>query len=284
MSGWVVLFHCDGRPVERACFSKLMAALAHRGPDGSDVVIAGSVALGHQHFWTTSEETGERQPLYSSAPEVDLVFDGRLDNRESLLAELAIESPGFAPISDSALVLRAFRHWGEDCFSHLEGPFALALFDRVRRCLVCARDVLGERSLVYHSSPKMVVVASEEVAVLSHPQVSERTHGESVSRHFALLGPTSGATFYDDLREVPPAHFLRFEEAGETCRQYWDLDPHRQIRYRDDRDYACHFSELLRESVTSHLRAPSSAPAVLNPDAPADARKGTGAQEPAKRS
>lgn len=263
VSGWVVLFHRDGRSVEPACFANLMAALAHRGADGCDVVIDGSVGLGHQHFWTTSEENGERQPIHSSEADVDLVFDGRLDNRESLLAELAIESPLARPLSDAAVALRAFGRWRDDCFSHFEGPFAMAFFDRVRRSLLCARDALGERTLVYYSSPTLVIVASEEAAVLSHPQVSQRTDRESVARHFALLGPNPGATYFEDLRELPPAHVLHIRATGESCRRYWDLDPGHQIRYRDDRDYADHFLALLRDSVESHLRTSSSSPAVL---------------------
>ena len=50
-------------PASPDLLEPLTATLAHRGTDGCDLLILGSAALGHQHFWTTPEEVGERQPL-----------------------------------------------------------------------------------------------------------------------------------------------------------------------------------------------------------------------------
>jgi asparagine synthase (glutamine-hydrolysing) len=36
--------------------------------------------------------------------------------------------------------------------------------------------------------------------------------------------------------------------------RYWDIDPRREIRYRDDRDYVAHFRSLYREAVWARLR------------------------------
>ncbi len=69
-----------------------MERLNHRGPDGSDVFLAGHVAMGHWHFWTTPEEVGERQPLELAGLPFKIVLDGRLDNRADLISEFEVST------------------------------------------------------------------------------------------------------------------------------------------------------------------------------------------------
>ena len=87
-----------------------------------------SIAVGHQHFWTTPEEVGERQPLSDTAGRYVVALDGRLDNRDELLVSLSLSEPH---ISDAPLVLLAYTQWGEACFSRMVGPLAAVLVDTV---------------------------------------------------------------------------------------------------------------------------------------------------------
>src|SRR5581483_6582790 len=100
MSGFILVFNRERVPVEPTVMARMMAALAHRGPDGADTCLSTAVGLGHLHFWTTPEEVGERQPLADASGRVHLVFDGRLDNRKELLGTLACANP---KASDAAL-------------------------------------------------------------------------------------------------------------------------------------------------------------------------------------
>lgn len=63
MSGLVLISHSDGSLVAREVVERILAALSHRGPDGAELVVRGTVGLGYQHFWTTVEEIGCRQPV-----------------------------------------------------------------------------------------------------------------------------------------------------------------------------------------------------------------------------
>ena len=57
-----------------------MAARPERGPDGQGIQIQHQIALAHQHFWITPEESGEIQPLVEKG--LILSCDVRLDNRD----------------------------------------------------------------------------------------------------------------------------------------------------------------------------------------------------------
>ncbi|MGB7188509.1 MAG: hypothetical protein WBD10_00090, partial [Acidobacteriaceae bacterium] len=92
MAGIAGIYCADGRPADVAELKRMAAAVEHRGPDGIGYWNAGPVALAHLQFCTTPESLDERQPLVSPGGEACLVWNGRVDNREELLAGL--ESAG----------------------------------------------------------------------------------------------------------------------------------------------------------------------------------------------
>ena len=264
MSGLLLIHHRDGRPVERPLALRLLAALDHRGPDGRDVCWAPGAALGHQHFWTTPEEIGERQPLSDAAGGVHLALDGRLDNREELIAALrsALAEPIGDDLSDAALLLHAYHAWGDGFLARLLGPLAVVVLDLQRRRVVCGRDALGDRSLFYYLDPRLFALASEAHALLLHPQVSSRPDESTLARFCALRAPAPGASFFADVRELPPAHGLSVGPDGVRLWRHWSPRVESAPPRRSDADYIAEFRTVLRDSVLCRMRAPA-APAVL---------------------
>ena len=260
MSAFNVISHRDSSPVDRRELAAMQAALAHRGPDGANEILVEGVALGHQHFRTTAEEREERQPLHDTARRVWVAFDGRLDEREQLCREL-----GIAPtesLSDAALILAAYRQWQDDLLPHLVGSFALVVVDLDRRQILAGRDSLGDCTLFYAFDARHAAVASEEQALLTLPRVSRRPNETSLARFFAVQAPESGATFFAEVWELPPAHCLLIRTEGIERTRYWAPDLGRRLAYRSDDQYSEHLLELLRSAVRCRLRA-SSPPAVL---------------------
>ena len=126
-----------------------MNHLSHRGPDGRDSLDRDQVAMGHWHFWTTPEEVGEHQPLRIPDLPYTIVMDGRLDNRSDLIHLLDLDSAEASLLSDANLALRAYAHWGEDCFSRFIGEFSMVIYDPINHEVICARDPMGNRTMFY---------------------------------------------------------------------------------------------------------------------------------------
>ena len=263
MSAFAVIAHRDGSPVEAELLDRMIRALSARGPDGCDRLVRGWLGLAHQHFWTTPEEVGERQPLTAMPAEVLLVFDGRLDNREALLAALgSAGSDRVGPVSDAELVLAAYQRWGQNFCQHLIGPYALVIVDLERRQVVCARDPLGDRTLFYHLSNDKLLVASEESALLAHPEVGVALDETHLACFFALRVPADGSTFFERVDELLPGEILRVDQESVRRAELWQPGADPQMRRRSDSDLEDEFLELLRQAVRCRLRA-TTPPAVM---------------------
>lgn len=215
MSGILGLWNHDGRPVEAEVVARMRQTLAHRS--GLECLVVSS--------------TGQRPAL---------VFDGRLDNRDELLAEVAPGRPvdhdplaarrdagsAYPDISDADLALAAYLAHGDGFAARLNGDFALALFDPARRWLVLVRDAIGVRPLYYCSTPGAFVFASEIKALLAHPAVRTRPNDDVLADYlFNLLAAddTGGLTFFENVHAVLPAHLVVATGNRVTARRYWDF-------------------------------------------------------------
>src|SRR5258708_2904170 len=95
----------DGRPTNQDCLDRVTAVLAPYGPDGCSVWSDGGATILYRPFHTTKESRGETQPYRSKSGAI-VTWDGRLDNRRTLLDQLQGAVPRNSP--DVAIVAAAF--------------------------------------------------------------------------------------------------------------------------------------------------------------------------------
>ena len=254
MSGLLGIWNLDGRPVEELLVGSLARTLAHRGSDGCGLWTQGGVGLACQLLRVTPEASAEVQPLVHPSGSV-LIFDGRLDNREELLALL----PRHVGLTDDApdpeLVLAAYEHYGERFPEHLAGDFALGLFDPIRRQLLLARDPIGIRPLHYARVGSTFLFASEIKTILAHPVITPEPN-DDVLAEYLLSGPGDpmGMTCFKDVFSLLPAHFALLSHGGMEVRRYWDFDLTRRVRYASFEDYAAAFRDHLERAVRRRTR------------------------------
>jgi asparagine synthase (glutamine-hydrolysing) len=258
MSGILGVWNLDGRPLERASLSKLGATIAHRGPDAYDSWVDGPVGLACHLLRVTPESAIETQPVIG-ASRVVAVFDGRLDNREELLASLPVSPRLNASSPDPDIVVAAYENFGEHFTERLNGDFALGLFDPGRQKLVLARDAIGVRPLYYcwTANRKTFLFASEIKALLAHPEVSTQPNPDALAD--LLLGCRvlipQGITCFQGVHSVPPSHVATLTAGEFKTRRYWDFDPAARIRLGSFPEYAEAFRERFETAVRRRLRS-----------------------------
>jgi asparagine synthase (glutamine-hydrolysing) len=242
--------------VELETLQKMAEAAAHRGPDGIRYWRDGSAGLVHLALNVTPESLRERQPLVSRRGDLVLAADARVDNRDELIRTLT--SKGYlrdrAP-TDADVILAAYQCWGEACPEHIIGDFAFVIWDAVRRSLFAARDPMAMRALYYRVEPRRVLFATEVKQILAAPHVPAQIFDPAVGAHLAGHAGEPGWTFYDGISQLPPAHALMTDAAGNRTWRYWDIDLGFRIEYADEGEYAEHFLEIFKEAVRCRLRS-----------------------------
>src|SRR5580658_7495768 len=135
--------------------------LRHRGPDGRKFVVDGRAGVGHCLMRVNREDLFEAQPIRDREAGLMVAADCRIDNREELAEQFGIGAAALRDLPDSALVLRAYKEWGEDCAGHLLGDFAFAVWDAGAGKFVLGRDHMGQRNVFYHAGDNFFAFATE---------------------------------------------------------------------------------------------------------------------------
>lgn len=255
MSGIAGVYHLDGLPASQSETARMVQTLAHRGPDHMGVHIRASVGLGHHMLWTTPESLREELPAVDASGTLAITADAVLDNRAALLAALAIDQPP-AEVSDSALILAAYRAWGEQCAARLLGAFAFAIWDAAKRQLFCARDHFGVKPFYYYYRARdRFLFGSEIKALLAIAETPRQLNEAMVVDYLLSALDDRSLTFFQGIFRLPAAHYLVVNDDALRIEPYWSLDAKQAVRLPSDEAYAEAFRELFIEAVRCRLRS-----------------------------
>jgi asparagine synthase (glutamine-hydrolysing) len=255
-------FHLDGQSATRDEIAAMSSALAHRGRDGAGIWCGDVVALAHQMLITTPESVSEVQPVVRSQPDLVLVADARIDNRDELLRQLQL--PRGHRSTDSEIILAAYELWGHECVERLIGDFAFAVWDVRAHTLFCARDPMGVKPFYYFRSDRLFAFASELKSLFTLPSLTPTIDPEEVALFIGWSHEERTRTIYRDMLRLPAAHTLVVTPERATLRQYWSADSARDVRFRSDEEYTEAFRDIFGAAVDARLRSAQPIGATLS--------------------
>jgi asparagine synthase (glutamine-hydrolysing) len=278
MCGITGIVALNGKGVDPAALQTMNDIQAHRGPDGERFMLAFRAAgefqhalLPHTDQWQTQTPVkvglGHRrlaildlsdrglQPMTVEDTREWIVFNGEIYNHIELRDELVAHGYRFTTRTDTEVLLQAYRHWGEECLTRLEGMYAFAIWDAARGRLFCARDRLGIKPFYYATPNGQLIFASEIKALLTFPGVQRVPDDDAVLGFLIHANCDYGErTVLRDIKALPAAHSLTVDlSTGHwVTRPYWHLAPWPTNGAKDEK-YITRLRNLLVETTCKHL-------------------------------
>ena len=234
-------------------------AMAHRGPDDAGEWWSrnGCVGLAHRRLSIIDLSAAGHQPMSDVAGRLTIVFNGEIYNFADLRLELEAKGAMFRSHSDTEVILAAYREWGAECVSRLNGMFAFALYDAEQQVVLLARDRAGEKPLFYHYADGTLRFASELKGLLADPALPRRIEPESLDCYLALGYVPGGRCILQGFNKLPAAHALRFDMKSGLAKvwRYWQLPDLRTSAVPDEAALLDELESLLQDSVRRQLVA-----------------------------
>jgi asparagine synthase (glutamine-hydrolysing) len=234
----------------------MLALLDHRGPDDLGTYVDDAVALGTARL-SILDLDGGRQPMRHEETGVVLAFNGEVFDHQELREELARGGFRFRTRSDTEVILALYLAHGADFPKHLNGQFAVSIWDPRDHKLVLARDRFGICPLFYHQQPGCFAFGSEMKSILTLPQVPRSLDLRALDQIFTFWTTVGGRTAIEGIRELPPGHTLEYRDERVTLRSYWSWPLQHQAEPLDLSfpDAVDAFREHLSRAVGLRLRA-----------------------------
>ncbi|MEK6247910.1 MAG: asparagine synthetase B, partial [Planctomycetales bacterium] len=152
---WLSDKQVDSDLIERMC-----RRIVHRGPDDEGSFVEGAVGIGFRRLSVIDLVTGA-QPVFNEDQSICTVLNGEIYNFQQLRENLIERGHRFSSAGDAEVIVHLYEEYGVDFVDHLNGMFAIALWDARQQRLVLVRDRLGQKPLYYANTADGTVFGSE---------------------------------------------------------------------------------------------------------------------------
>ncbi len=235
----------------RPALEHMVAALRHRGPDGSGTHVFPGCTLGHTRLSIVDLTTGD-QPMLAADGTLAITFNGEIYGFREIKQRL--RDYQFHTTSDTEVILALYQTYGENYLQYLPGMFAFAIWDERQQALFAARDRFGEKPFYYAwGSGGEFLFASEIKSLTASGLLQPKISRESLVHYLRYLYVHPHRTIYSNVFVLPPAHGLRLKGTQLSVERYWQLPATTEVL--SEQDAIAEFRRLFERAVERQLIA-----------------------------
>lgn len=246
----------DGGAVDRKDIDTFTDSLAHRGPDGRGVHVAGPLALGHRRLAILDLSDDGAQPMSVLESRYRLVYNGEVFNFLELRRELERAGHRFRSQCDAEVVAVAYHQWGPDCVLRFNGMWAFAIWDEARQELFLSRDRWGIKPLHVQRDGKRFTFASELKAYRHLAGFSPRVNRDELRRALSIGSESAETTLIEGVRQLPAGYNMIVRPDGSERRwRWWSTLDHLPDVPRRFSDQVDRFRGLFLDACRLRLRS-----------------------------
>lgn len=236
--------------------SKIIQTLRHREPEEAGLYIDNHIALAHARLSIIDISEGI-QPIHNEDKSLWIIFNGEIFNHPELRAELIKAGPKFYTKSDTEVIVNLYKEYGIDSPQKLNGQFAFAIWNSNKQILFIARDRVGIIPFFYTYKNRIFSFASEIKMLFVNPDIDRKINKTSLDQVFTFWTTLKDQTFFDEIKELPPAHFIIITPKKFKVEKSWRLNFKTENNYTPFKknELTERVEEILVDTVKIRLRS-----------------------------
>lgn len=250
MSGIAGAVRLDGQPLQESLLDRMAAETSHLGLDGVASWRAGPAGMLRFRLNTTPQSLTEQQPYYDALTQSSICFDGRLDNRAELLHLLQLS----AGVADCEIALALFRRMGDGFLDRLVGDYSLAIWQRGRQRLLCARSPGGWRPFLWSCDQQLFTFASEPRTLVRGVGLTRQLNEGAIAEFLSSCFVTPTETFWSGVYRLAPGSALALEN-GRVRKWHWHTGPFEDLCDLPESDHIERFLHLFDQALMTTTRS-----------------------------
>jgi asparagine synthase (glutamine-hydrolysing) len=215
---------------DRELLQSMLAVTRHRGPDDTGMFISGnsvenSVGLGNNRLSIIDLSHAGHQPMSNEDESVWVAYNGEVFDFSRLREELLRRGHNFKSRTDTEVIVHLYEDCGAGMVDHLNGMFAIALWDCKRQELLLFRDRVGIKPVYYCQVGPRLYFCSEIKGLLQVPEIGREIDPIALANYLDLQYVPAPRTLFKDIRKLEPGHFLSWKKGNISISKYWDATP-----------------------------------------------------------
>ena len=224
--------------------NRMLAMIAHRGPDGDGFIAFDHAGLCHARL-SIIDLSGGHQPMKHPNLPIYISFNGEIYNYKEIRQQLIGKGSVFHTHSDTEVLLNLYAEYGYNGFQQLRGMYAFALWDETNRTGLLVRDPLGIKPLFFLNHPEYFLFASEAKAIVAAEPKQACLDEAALHLLFNFRYLPGEYSLFKHIKQLAPGDILQWQNGA--------IKTHRLDLL--GANYPAEMSPIavLRESVKAHL-------------------------------
>lgn len=240
-------------------YAGALEVIRHRGPDSQKILTSRDVTIAFARLVVIDPTEAADQPMSSSDDDVTIAFNGEIYGYKELRLQLEKLGYRFQTTSDTEVLLQAYREWGDRWVDHMDGMYAVVIYDHRLSELKLFRDRVGIKPLYYLYDGRNFAFASELKAIraLCRDLQFELDYS-AVYDYLTYRYIPVPKTLYRKVFKLPPAHGLSFDvrtRVLKSVKRYWALEVDTDPRPLSADQASEELRRLIDDSVAGQLVA-----------------------------
>ena len=244
----------------QATIGRMNATIAHRGPDdrGQWADPENVCHLGHTRLSIIDLSSAGHQPMLSSDQRYVISFNGEIYNFRDLRRRLEKAGYKFQTSTDTEVILGGFASMGTQFFQHLDGMFALAIYDQKAGVLTLARDRAGEKPLYYAFGDRFFVFGSELRSILAVDELPVSLSEDALALYMTLRYVPDPNAILEPIRRLAPGMVMQIDRNGRHHQERYytfSINEDEEVPAQNIETYVDALEEALVQSITDRLNS-----------------------------
>jgi asparagine synthase (glutamine-hydrolysing) len=242
--------------VNKHNFEKSLKEIIHRGPNNQASYFSddGTIALGSTRLSIQDLSDSANMPLEIGNKVI--VYNGEIYNFKEIRSELQLIGIEFKTSSDTEVLLRGYNYYGSNIFKKLRGMFALVIFDKTKKKIICARDRSGEKPMYLFKNNSELVICSELTQIFKNTEYKFNIDKSSLCDFFANGYVNNHSTLIKEIKKFKAGYFEEISiNKGFNClnlEKFFE-DPKPKISNSKKEEIANKLDNLLDNSVKNQM-------------------------------
>ena len=248
--------------INTSIIHKMVDLLKHRGDGEEKIYIDSNFGFASRDI-VINPIINNRQPDHNEDQAVFVILDGKICNYQEWRDFLEKKGHKFITESNPEILTHLYEEFGTDFISKLQGEFAFALWDRKKRKLVLARDIVGNKPLHYLLKNNGITFASEIKSILCDNDYEVKLNLKALDDFFTYGYIPWPETIFEKIEQIPPGHVLTYCDGEINIKPYWVFTYDHTKIYTEDY-YVENLYELIKNAIEKRLESDVACGAFLS--------------------
>ncbi len=244
--------------IDEADVVSMVQKIKHRGPDQEKIFKNQMGIFGFVRLKIIDISNRSNQPFLSENKKIQIIYNGEIYNYKNL-KEQYFPNKKFKSSGDGEVLIYLYEKYGIEFINKVKGMFSICIIDENIKKIYLVRDRFGIKPLYYHydSFKKTLYFCSEIKGIVELQNINTQINNKEAFKFFNQgLINSSGETWFKNIFQVKPSHFIEYSNDKIIEKKYYFLE--NQVDEKQDekkisfKTYMNDFKEKLQESFKEH--------------------------------